>query len=91
MDVRARIIVSGFVQGVGFRSYALRAATKLGLAGYVRNLRDGKVEVVVEGNRGLLEELIGDLWRGPLFGHVTDVGVEWQEYKGDFHGFRVAF
>jgi acylphosphatase len=66
-------------------------ARRLGLRGYVRNLPNGSVEVVAEGTKGLIEELIDDLRRGPMFGHVSGIQVEWQECRGDLDGFRVAF
>ncbi len=91
MQVRAKIIVSGAVQGVGYRFYAHREATALGVHGYVKNLADGSVLSEVEGERGLIEEYIAALRVGPPWAHVADVAVEWARYAGEFHRFNVAF
>jgi len=77
MDVSARIIVQGLVQGVGYRWYAARRAQALGVRGYVRNLYDGTVEVHLSGDRSLVEELIRDLRIGPRSARVTDMKIEW--------------
>jgi acylphosphatase len=69
--------VRGRVQGVGYRNFAQRAASELGLKGYARNLDDGRVEVYAIGPVALLEEFAGRLHRGPLWGDVR--GVEERE------------
>jgi acylphosphatase len=84
-------IVQGRVQGVGFRWFAQRAAQKLGLKGYVRNLANGDVEVVAVGERETLEALVAQLRRGPGFSYVTDVRCEWADEGPDFKGFQIAF
>lgn len=71
-----RFIVSGIVQGVGYRFFAQRAAAKLGIAGYVKNLRDGRVEVYAIGAPAELAALRGELARGPLGAEVTDVAEQ---------------
>ncbi len=70
-------IVSGQVQGVGFRYFVLRRARQLGLSGSVRNLPGGQVEVRAAGARDELNLLLEDLRRGPLFSRVEDVTVNW--------------
>jgi acylphosphatase len=72
-----RWYVRGRVQGVGFRWFAQRAATELGLSGFVRNLDDGRVEVYAAGPEDKLRELAGLLYRGPRWAEVR--GVEEQE------------
>jgi acylphosphatase len=72
-----RYFVRGHVQGVGFRWFAERAASELGLTGYARNLEDGRVEVYAVGPPGKLKELEARLWRGPRMAEVR--GVESQE------------
>lgn len=72
-----RIVVGGKVQGVGFRWFTRRAAQELGLAGRVRNLPDGRVEVEALGEPGRLDDLRGRLRQGPPGAHVT--GLEEQE------------
>ena len=72
-----RWLIGGRVQGVGFRFFAQRAAAALGLAGYVRNLDDGRVEVYAIGPEAGLSELAGHLRRGPRWAEVR--GVEEQQ------------
>ena len=72
-----RWLVRGRVQGVGFRYFAQRAATGLGLASYVRNLADGRVEVYAAGHEEKLAQLAAKLHRGPQWAEVQ--GVDEQE------------
>lgn len=69
----ARFVVTGLVQGVGFRNFVWRRATDLGLAGHVRNLPDGSVEVVVAGDQAGVEELATLLRQGPRHARVDNV------------------
>ncbi len=71
--MRLRFLVSGQVQGVGFRAFAFRKATGLGLRGYCRNLVDGRVEVVAEGELAMLAELERELMQGPRLARVSSV------------------
>jgi acylphosphatase len=89
--VRARIRVTGVVQGVGYRYFVRNAAMSLGLAGKVRNLSDGSVEVIAEGERSLVSALIGELRTGPRYASVERVDVAWEEPGKDFKGFDYAF
>ena len=66
-------VVEGRVQGVGFRYFVMREAQALGLAGWVRNLPDGRVEVLAAGDAGLVDALEGRLWHGPPHARVTAV------------------
>jgi len=68
-----RYFISGQVQGVGFRFYAVRAAQRLGIAGFVRNLRDGRVEVYAIGDADQHEDLRVSLERGPNAARVSSV------------------
>ncbi|MBI4601313.1 MAG: acylphosphatase [Planctomycetes bacterium] len=86
---RAVFVVSGVVQGVGYRYWACDAAERLGLAGWVRNRADGKVEGVAEGPREALEDLLERLWRGPSFAEVRDVKATWEPAVGDLRGFEI--
>jgi acylphosphatase len=74
--------VEGRVQGVGFRYFAHDRACALGLAGSVRNLPSGAVEVEAEGPRAALEQLLRDLRQGPPAARVAGVGVDWVPAKG---------
>jgi acylphosphatase len=89
-QVRLEATVTGEVQGVGYRFFVLRVAQKLGLLGYVRNRADGGVEVIAEGSRRLLEELLRELQRGPRGGRVDDVRVMWRDAEGAFKDFRIV-
>ena len=71
-----RFLVSGRVQGVGFRDFTRREAMRLGLLGYAANLPDGRVEVVAEGDSHALQELGESLASGPRSAHVTGVLAE---------------
>ncbi len=62
----------------------------MGVTGWVRNLRDGRVEAVAEGERSQLDELIRFCHVGPLGARVSSVNVEWSDYKGEFRGFRIT-
>ncbi len=68
-------LVSGRVQGVGYRYFTAREARGLGLEGWVRNLPDGRVEVVARGEIGALEALLGRLWQGPPLSRVAGVEI----------------
>lgn len=85
---RFTAIISGRVQGVGFRVYAQRQALDLGLSGYAENLADGRVEVVAEGELGDLRHFLHKLKRGPPHSLVDDVEVSWSE-PGEVEGFYV--
>jgi acylphosphatase len=86
---RAHVIISGLVQGVGFRYYTTGCARRRGLSGWVRNLDSGAVEVVVEGEEGMICDLIKELRIGPRMAEVSDVAVEWDEYAGQFQDFTI--
>lgn len=88
---RARLhaVIEGYVQGVGFRYFVQDTAVALRLSGWVRNLWNGGVEVMAEGERGALEKLLAALRRGPRAAHVSGVDFEWGEYTGEFQSFYV--
>jgi len=81
--------VYGRVQGVFFRAFVARHARDMGLAGYVRNLTEGAVEVWAEGERLQLERLSGFLREGPPGARVKEVVTSWSEYTGAFSDFRI--
>ena len=90
MLVARRFVVSGRVQGVGFRMFAQDAAVVEGLSGYVRNLADGRVEVLAEGDRDAVLRFERQIRRGPGGAHVDDVSVSEETPHGRAQGFRVA-
>lgn len=77
--MRAHILVSGRVQGVGFRYFTAAQARRLGVGGCVRNLPQGGVEIVAEGDRSALEALIAAVRQGPRGAVVRDVRVDWED------------
>lgn len=85
--LHARVI--GRVQGVGFRYYVMSAATELGLVGWVRNRRDGSVEVLAEGDVDQLKNLIGVLEHGSRSSVVMEVRSNLQPASGEFGSFYV--
>jgi acylphosphatase len=68
-----RIKIEGFVQGIGFRAFVMMEARRLGLEGWVRNIFDGSVEVLVSGPTKPVEELVGLCCRGPVGAQVNNV------------------
>lgn len=91
MPVECRALVSGRVQMVMYRDFARRSAARLGIRGTVRNLRDGQVEVVAQGERGALERFLKRLRRGSLLSRVERVDVEWREPSQQFDTFRIVY
>ncbi len=90
--VRMRAIVKGIVQGVGYRYFTVYQAQRIGgITGYVRNLKDGSVEVVAEGEREKLEQLLAQLRKGPTGAHVTGVDVFWENPTGEFTNFGIRW
>ena len=85
-------VVRGMVQAVGFRQFVIMHARALGLSGYVRNGNDDRsVEVVAEGSRSALEELVRHLWKGPFMARVESVQVRWAPPSGEFRRFEARF
>ena len=84
--IAKRLLITGRVQGVGFRFYTQRKARELGLTGWVRNCRDGSVEAVIQGAPGAVETMIAWARRGPPSAVVSDMLVT--EASGDYAGFE---
>lgn len=82
------LLISGFVQGVGYREFAKREAEKLGIVGWVRNLSDNRVEVVVQGPEGVLKKFVNICEKGPFLSDVQNVAIEWQEAQQSFDSFE---
>lgn len=90
-SIRAHLYISGYVQGVGFRYSTVRAARRLGVNGWVRNLRDGRVEAMLEGERADVEQMIDWCRQGPSGAAVSDVEVHYDAYAGEFSSFHLAW
>jgi acylphosphatase len=88
---RMHAFVDGYVQGVGFRYFVIRQASRLGLTGFVRNLPDGRVEVVAEGPEDGLRQLLLELHRGPSGASVSSVASTFAPATGEFHTFGVRY
>jgi len=88
---RARVRIYGLVQGVFFRANTKRVADNLGLKGYVRNMPDGSVEAVFEGEKEAIERAIEWCRVGPPLAVVEKVEVEWEPYKGEFETFSIRY
>ncbi|MFN3527495.1 MAG: acylphosphatase [Candidatus Altarchaeaceae archaeon] len=90
---RVHIFISGKVQGVGFRWFVKRNASKRNIKGFVRNLyngeRAGQVECVFEGDEKDIEEMIELCKKGPIFSKVESVEVIEEEYKNEFNDFEI--
>ena len=91
MKNRAHVFITGRVQGVFFRSYTEDKALELGLTGWVRNLSDGRVEAIFEGDEEKIKEMIKWCYKGPPGARVTIVKVEWEDYKGEFNTFSIKY
>ena len=87
----ARVFISGFVQGVGFRQFVLQQAQDLRLTGWVKNLSDNRVEAVFAGSKENIEKAISACRKGPFLSEVKDVDVIWEDdYKETYKSFEVA-
>jgi len=86
---RVALVITGSVQGVGFRWYLQRAGRALGLTGAVRNRADGAVVVEAEGPCGALEQLVEAARHGPAGAAVTHVDVRWDAGPARFPDFRI--
>jgi acylphosphatase len=86
--MQARIYVSGFVQGIGFRGFVRANARKLGLTGWVQNLPDGRVEALAQGSKEKIEELIKICEKGPIISEVKSVTVTWEKEDEHFDSFE---
>lgn len=90
-NYRLHAIIKGYVQGVGFRYFTRQIAQEHALTGWVRNLRDGRVEVLAEGTHGNLNQFLLKLRKGPIGADVDDINYEFSEAQGEFDTFRVRF
>ena len=86
---RYHLIISGRVQGVSYRVSAWEKARELSLTGWVRNLTDGRVEIVIEGDTEILEQMTAWARKGPRFADVSDVSVSEHNATGEFPDFKI--
>ena len=88
MTKRLHVYYSGWVQGVGFRFTAERLAGSLGITGWVKNLRDGRVEVLCEGSEDALERFLERI-NAAFKTYLQDTDVAWTPATGEFDGFDI--
>ena len=88
---RIHATVKGKVQGVFYREFVRREAEALGVSGFARNLKDGNVEIVAEGEEKQLKEFEKKFRKGPLMAFITDVDIKEEQPTGEFDGFDIRF
>ncbi|MFZ5932718.1 MAG: acylphosphatase [Patescibacteria group bacterium] len=88
-DVRAHVYIEGRVQGVFYRDWARKMAESFGLVGWVRNLEDGRVEAVFEGEKETVKEMVERCKKGSLAAKVTHIDVIWEKATGESRNFQV--
>jgi acylphosphatase len=91
VKTRAHVIVTGKVQGVFYRAETASKAKQLNLTGWIRNLPDGRVEAIFEGEEINVKKIVDFCRRGPPNAYVVDVDVRRQEWKGEFDDFEVRY
>jgi acylphosphatase len=89
--VRARVIIEGRVQGVFFRHHTQEMAFRLGVKGWVKNRRDGRVEAIFEGNKEQVDQIIQWCHQGPSEARVTKVHLTWENHTGEFDDFVITY
>lgn len=89
--VRAHLVISGRVQGVCYRMETKFAADRIGVFGWVRNKRDGRVEARLEGSRQQVEALIEWCRGGPPAARVHDVEIAWEPCRDEFRSFEITY
>ncbi len=90
MRQRRQIVAyaKGRVQGVGYRAFCADEAMRLNVDGYARNLSDGRVEIVAEGDEATLRRFVERLREGPALARVDEVSYRWEEPTGEYRGFE---
>ncbi len=91
MDIRAHVFISGCVQGVFYRASTKNMAEQLGLKGWVRNISDGLVEAVFEGEENAVKDMISWCHKGPRSAEVSDVTVDYTKFLGEFEEFCITY
>ncbi len=89
MRSRARVNFIGRVQGVFFRANTLEKARECGIFGWVRNLPDGSVEAIFEGDEAMVKEVIEWCRTSRSFARVDEAKVDWEEFVGEFKDFSI--
>ena len=87
---QAHVFISGTVQGVGYRYFVRSSAKKLGLTGWVRNVEDGGVEAVFQGEKAVIEQMITLCKKGPFLSEVEHIGFEWEDQEESHKEFSIV-
>ncbi len=90
-NVAAKIYIEGFVQGVGFRYFAYRKSQECDVHGYARNLRDGHVQVLAEGEQNCVDRFLALLRRGPVGARISGFHIDQMSYTGNYKEFTILF
>jgi len=88
--VKAHVFIEGMVQGIFYRMWTREQAQKLGLAGWVRNLEDGRVEAVFEGPKDKIEKMVKKCHKGPQLAGIEHIDVNCEEATGEFSTFEIT-
>jgi acylphosphatase len=86
-----RVFISGRVQGVAFRHYTVKTARSLNLGGWVKNLGDGRVEAVIEGDDAPVDTMLAWCKKGPPLADVTHVAVQEEPFSGHYEDFKIRY
>ena len=85
----AHIIISGFVQGIGYRQFAKKIAQKENLKGWVKNIPNGRVEIGIAGPKEKIDKTLVSFKKGSFLSEVKDIKIEWEEKEPDFNSFEI--
>ena len=88
---RAHLFIDGRVQGVFYRAFTREVAHALRLNGWVKNLADGRVEAVLEGEKQTIQQAIQKCYAGPPGARVSNIDVQWEDYSGAEDGFHINY
>lgn len=88
--IQARIFVSGYVQGVGYRAHVIHQARQMNICGWARNLSDGRVEIFTQADESTLDAFISTLWKGTMLSEVKDIVIEHEKLEEHLVSFEKA-
>ncbi len=91
MKRRVHVFYSGHVQGVGFRITAEETALRCSVCGWVKNLRDSRVELIAEGTEAVLQQFLEEIRTGAMGKFIQDASVSWGEPTDEFKGFEIRY
>ena len=83
------LVISGFVQGVGYRRFVKKTALRLGLTGWVKNIDKNKVEVLLSGSKKTIEKILEACYKGPFLADIKNIDIEWEDKNVNFKSFEI--